>query len=462
MKLDKVIRGGTVFNAGATLGCDVGIRGEQIAALGVGLEADEIIDATGKYVFPGAIDGHVHLQLPFCGSTSSDDFDNGTKAAACGGVTTVIDFAIQGKGQALMAAVEARRAEADPFVAVDYALHVALTEWNDAVARQFREVVAYGIPTFKMFMIYKEQGWMADDAILYQGLELAAELGAQIGVHAESADLLELLIARYKARPDRKELGAMAHALSRPAVTEWEAVQRAVTWAEVTGGRLYVVHASTGRTADIMRDARQRGVNVYCETCPQYLLLDDSVFEGPRGHLYGTCPQIKKKEDSAGLWRGLADGSVQVLATDTCTFTSEQKAMWEGDFWRIPFGLPGVETLTTTTFTAGPAAGRFSINHWVKLVSENPAKLFGMYPRKGVIAPGSDADILIWDPERRVTLTPSVLQTNCDYSPFEGFETKGYPHQTYSRGRLVAERGRFVGEVGAGRFLKRETGPGIV
>ena len=461
MRYETVIRGGTVHNGSGSFRADVALDRGRIAALGFDLEGAEVFDATGKLVIPGVIDGHVHLQLPFGGTVSADDFENGTKAAACGGVTTVIDFAIPAKGQSIYAAVEARRAEADSKVAVDYGLHVALTEWNERVARELRETVDAGIPTFKMFMIYKEQGWMADDAILFQGLELARETGAQIGVHAESVDLLGLLIERYRQRPDRARLGATAHALSRPAVTEWEAVQRAIAWAEVTGGRLYIVHASTGRTAELVGAARRRGVDVYCETCPQYLLLDDSVFEGERGHLYATCPQIKKKEDSEGLWRGLADGSVQILATDTCTFTTEQKALWEGDFWKIPFGLPGVETLAPLTFTAGPGAGRFSVSHWVRLVSENPAKLFGMFPQKGIIAPGSDADVVVWDPDREVTITASALQTNCDWSPFEGFAAKGWPELTFSRGRLVARAGKFVGEVGAGRFVKRSPGPGI-
>lgn len=461
MKFEKVIKGGTIYNGGETLTADIGIDGGTITALGKNLEGAEIIDASGRKIFPGAIDGHVHLQLPFCGTVSADDFENGTKAAACGGVTTVIDFAIQAKGEPLMAAVEARRAEADPKVCVDYSLHVATTEWNERVASEFRQVVDYGIPTFKMFMIYKSQGWMADDSILYQGLELAAELGAQIGVHAESIGVLDLLIERYQNHPDREKLGAMAHTLSRPAITEWEAVQRAIAWAEETGGRLYVVHTSAGRSAELIGQARERGVNVYGETCPQYLLLDDSVFEGERGHLFGTCPQIKKKEDSAKLWEGLQKEWMHVLATDTCTFTTEQKAMWGGDFTKIPFGLPGVETLSPLTYTHGPGEGRLTINHWVKLVSENPAKLFGLYPRKGIIAPGADADIVVWDDDREVTITPEVLQTNCDFSPFEGFKTKGWPAMTFNRGRLVAKDGKFTGQVGAGEFLKRSTGPGI-
>jgi dihydropyrimidinase len=461
MKFEKVLRGGTVYNGDATVRADVALEGEAIAAVGLDLEGQTIIDVTGKKLFPGAIDGHVHLQLPFCGTVSADDFANGTKAAACGGVTTVIDFAIQTKGDRLEPAVAARRAEADPKVCVDYGLHVAITDWNDEVAREFRTIVDGGIPTFKMFMIYREQGWIADDATLFRGLELAAELGAQIGVHAESMDLLDLLITRYRNHPERQRLGATAHALSRPAVTEWEAVQRAIAWAEVTGGRLYVVHTSAGRSAELIGQARDRGVNVYGETCPQYLLLDDSVFAGDRGHLFATCPQIKKKEDSEKLWEGLAKGSMQVLATDTCTFTTEQKALWGGDFWKIPFGLPGVETMVPLTYTFGPGAGRFSINHWVKLVAENPAKLFGIYPKKGIIAPGADADIVVWDDERELVIAPSVLQTNCDFSPFEGTKVKGYPQMTFSRGELVSQDGKFVGHEGRGQYLKRSPGPGI-
>jgi dihydropyrimidinase len=208
-------------------------------------------------------------------------------------------------------------------------------------------------------------------------------------------------------------------------------------------------------------EARKRGVNVFCETCPQYLLLDESVFEGENGHLFATAPQIKTREDAEGLWKAVADGTVSVIATDTCTFDTKQKAMWEGDFRKIPLGMPGVENLLPLTFTHGPAAGKFSIRSWVKLISENPARIFGLYPRKGVIQPGADADILVWDPDREFTITPHALQTNCDWSPYDGWKTKGYPHWTFSRGELVATEGRFTGKPGHGRFVARHPSKGV-
>lgn len=458
MKFEKVIRGGTIYNGGGTLDADVGIEGEKITAVGVGLEGAEVIDASGKYVFPGGIDVHVHLQLPFGGTVSTDDFENGTKAAACGGVTTVMDFAMQEKGGSLVEAIEARKAEADGKVCVDYALHGSITDWNDRTAGEVRELVRSGVPTFKMFMIYREQGWMADDASLYQALEVSRETGAQIGVHAESIAILDLLMERLARDPGVESLGATGHVKARPGVVEWEAIQRALAWAEATGGRLYVVHTSTARGARLIDEARERGVEAYCETCPHYLLLDDSVFEKENGHWYATAPQIKKKADAKGLWDLIEEGKIHVLATDTCTFTTEQKALWKGDFRKIPLGMPGVETFLPLTFTRGPAVGNISANHWVRLVAENPARLFGIYPQKGVIQAGSDADILVWDPERVVTLVPEILQTNCDWSPYNGWKTTGYPHLTISRGQIIAERGKFTGKVGHGRFLKREPG----
>ncbi|MHC5038283.1 MAG: dihydropyrimidinase [Planctomycetota bacterium] len=461
MPCEKVIRGGVIYNGGETIRADIGIVGEKIAAVEEKVDGAEVIDASGKYVFPGGIDVHVHFQLPFGGTVSADDFKNGTKAAACGGVTTVMDFAMQVKGDSLVKAVEARKAEAEGKVCVDFSLHGSITDWNEGTASDMRELVDAGVPTFKMFMIYRDEGWMADDASLYQALELSKDLGAQIGVHAESAALLDLLMARLARDPERKRLGAVAHARARPGVVEWEAIQRALAWAEATGGRLYIVHTSTARGARLIDEARKRGVNAYCETCPQYLLLDESVFERKDGHRYATAPQIKTKEDARGLWEGLEEGFVHVIATDTCTFNAEQKALWKGDFRKIPLGLPGVENLIPLTFTYGPGEGRFSINHWVRLISENPAKIFGLYPQKGVIRAGGDADIVVWDPDRAFTITPDALQTNSDWSPYDGFTTKGYPHLTLSRGKVVAREGKFVGEVGHGRFLKRRPGGGL-
>jgi dihydropyrimidinase len=454
---DLVISGGTVVTATDKFEADVGVKDEKITAVGKDLKSGPgttVIDAKGKYVFPGGIDVHVHLQLPFSGTISADDFENGTKAAACGGVTTVLDFAIQQKESSIMDAVEARRAEADPNVCVDYGLHAAITDWNIRTQEEIKQVIEYGIPTFKMFMIYKNEGWMADDGMLFQALEETLKHGGHIGVHAESVDILDMLIERYAK--EKEKWGAYGHTLSRPCYTEEEAIIRAIKWAEATGGKLYIVHMSTGEGADAVRAGRARGVNVYAETCPQYLLLDDEVFKGENGHLYATCPQIKKPHDSERLWKGLVEGDVHIVATDTCTFTTEQKAAWNGDFRKIPFGMPGVETMVPLMFTEGVGKRGLSLNQFVALVSTNPAKLFGMYPEKGALEVGSDADILVFDPIRDVTIHASDLQTNCDWSPFEDWKLKGYPHVTISRGKVVAEKGKFVGEVGHGRFLKRK------
>jgi len=455
-ELDLIIKNGKVVTASDTYVADVGIKDRKIDSLGANLNlgsTTQVIDAKGKYIFPGGIDVHVHLQLPFSGTISADDFENGTKAAACGGVTTVLDFAIQTKGKSIMDAVEARRAEADPNVCVDYGLHAAITDWNETTQAEIKTVIDYGIPTFKMFMIYKNEGWLADDGMLFSALEETAKLGGHIGVHAESVDILDMLIERYAK--EKEKWGAYGHTLSRPSYTESEAIIRAIKWAEVTGGQLYIVHMSTGEGTDAVAAARERGVNVYAETCPQYLLLDDEVFKGENGHLYATCPQIKKPHDSERLWKGLADGDVQIIATDTCTFDTKQKAAWNGDFRKIPFGMPGVETMVPLMYTEGVGKRGFSVNQLVSLVSTNPAKLFGMYPQKGTIAIGSDADIVVFDPEKKVTLKAENLQTNCDWSPFEGWNLVGYPSVTISKGKVVAEDGKFVGEVGHGAFLKR-------
>lgn len=295
---------------------------------------------------------------------------------------------------------------------------------------------------------------MADDGILFQALEETKKNGGIIMVHAESAFVLDMLIERYRLQTSK--LGAWGHALSRPCFIEYEAIQRAITWAEVTGGRLYIVHMSTGEGADAVKAGQQRGVKVWAETCPQYLLLTDSVFKKKDGHLYATCPQIKKKHDQERLWKGLKDGEVGILATDTCTFTKKQKDMWEGDFTKIPYGLPGMETLVPAIYTSAVGKKKISLNRFVALTSTNPAKLFGLYPKKGTIAEGSDADIVIFNPDKKLTVDYKKLSTNCDWSPYQGMKLTGYPEVTISRGEVVAKDGKFVGKVGRGKFVPRK------
>lgn len=459
MSYDLVVKNGTVVTAQDTFKADIGIKNEKIVTLGEDLDSGgaQVIDARGRTVIPGGIDVHVHLQLPFCGTVSSDDFETGTKAAACGGVTTIIDYAMQGKHDNLMAGVEARMEEAEGKVCVDYSLHSGVTGYKrlkDPV-KEFKRLLNFGIPTHKMFMIYEKEGWQSDDGDLFSALSQVREIGATVCVHAESEKVMNLLVSRYI--PQKAKYGAYAHALSRPNFIEEEAVQRALKWAEVTGGHLYVVHLSTGEGARLFKEVHARGVNAHTETCPQYLLLQDDVFKNKRtGHLYATCPQVKKKNDSERLWKGLADGDICIVSTDTCTFTTKQKAMWKGDFTKIPFGMPGVETLLPSLYTYGFKAGRFSLNHFVSLISTNPAKLMGMYPGKGTIAPGSDADLCIIDPKSSRTINYKQLATNCDWSPFQGLRMWGFPEYTISRGEVVAKNGKFTGKVGRGKFVKRK------
>jgi dihydropyrimidinase len=450
---DLVIKGGTVVSSSGETRADVAIRGEQIAAMGFDLEGTETIDATGKLIFPGALDVHTHFQLPFCGTVSADDFLSGSQAAAVGGVTTFIDFAIQAKPASVMEAVAARRAEADPKVCVDYGLHAGITQWNQNRIVEIPEIIRAGLPTFKMFMIYRSQGWQSNDGDLYAALRETSKHGGMVGVHAENNDLIESL----QSEAVREELtGCYVHALTRPTVTESEAIARAIRLAAAADGRLYIFHMSTGEATDAVEEAILRGIDVHAETGPHYLLLDDELFKREDGHHYATCPPIRKPADQERLWEGLADGAIEVLATDTCTFNSEQKAMWQGDFRKIPFGMPGIELLVPLTYTHGVRGERFPLSRMIELLCENPAKLFGLWPRKGSLRVGSDADICIFDPELSVTISYKDLVTNCDYSPFEGISVTGWPVTTLLRGAVIVRDRRFVGRPGQGTFLARE------
>jgi len=453
MSYDIVIKGGLVASSKGTTRADVGINGEQIAALGLDLEGREVIDATGKLVLPGAIDVHNHFQLPFCGTVSADDFFTGSRAAAMGGVTTLLDFAIQARPQSVMEAIAARREEADPKVCIDYGLHAGITNWNSDRIAEIPKIIEAGLPTFKMFMIYKSQGWQSTDGDLFAALRETAKYGGMVGVHAESNDLIELLQDEFD--PSGVP-GCYSHALTRPTVTESEAISRAIQLAEAADGRLYIFHMSTGRATEIVWEAQNRGVDVHAETGPHYLLLDDELFKRDDGHHFATCPPIRKPEDQEMLWAGLAMNAVEVLATDTCTFNSEQKGMWEGDYKSIPFGMPGIETLLPLTYTYGVRDERFSLGKMIKLLCENPARLFGMYPQKGTISPGSDADVVVFDPDLQVTISPDMLATNCDYSPFDGVEVTGWPTYTLVRGNVIVRDRNFVGQAGYGKFVVRQ------
>ncbi len=459
MPYDLIIANGTVVSASGQEVADIAVRGEQIAAIGKGLaksgDATRIIDASGKYVIPGGIDVHVHLELPFCGTVSSDDWLTGTRAAARGGITTVIDFAIPFGQQSLDDAYHAWLERAKPKACIDYCFHMAITNW-DRHGPEMGKMVARGCPTFKEFMIYASEGWQADDRTIFNTLERVKQLGAMLLVHAESSRVLDELIARYHRPELMKQHGATLHAVTRPNFIEAEAIQRAIFWAEATGGRLYIVHMSTGEGADIVKAARARGVDVYAETCVQYLTLDDSVFARPDGHLFACCPQVKKPKDIERLWNGVNDGEVCVISTDTCTFNKAQKARWEGDWTKIPMGLPGLETLLPLVYTKGVLEKRMTLNRMVEKCCTNPAKIMGLYPRKGVLQTGSDADVTIIDPEKRFTVDHAIMETGADWNPYQGWSLAGFAQHTFCRGKQIVADYKCIGEKGWGQWLPRE------
>lgn len=453
--MDMIVQNGTIITAMDRYQADIGIHHGKVVTISEKLQPNSqttLINAQGKYVFPGIIDAHVHLQLNMAKTVSSDDFVNGTKAAACGGVTTIIDFSTQLKGQSLMESITKRCQEAEGKPCIDYSFHAGITDW-DLAKNEMDAAFATGVSSFKMFMAYRKRGLMSEDDALFSALEETKRRGGLIAVHAESATVLEFLVDRYHAQ--KEQYGILAHVFSRPDIIEIEAIERAIRWAELSGGTLYIVHTSTGGGAMAIRQGRERGVKVYGETCPQYLLLDDSVFRQPTGHLYTSCPQIKSEDNQKQLWACLQRGDFQVLATDHCPFTTAQKDLWQGDFTQLPFGLPGVETLLPLMYTACVHQKGISLHRLLSMLTYQPAKIYGLYPRKGTIAIGSDADLVIFDPDQQVKLDYHNLQTNCDYSPYQGMELHGMPVMTISRGQIVAKDSKFIGQVGHGQFIPR-------
>jgi dihydropyrimidinase len=457
MRFDTIVRGGNVVTPTDTSVTDIGIVGEKIAAIDFGLVADadtKVIDATDHHVIPGVLDVHVHLELPFCGTVSSDDYRSGTRAGARGGVTTLIDFAIPYAGDSLDDAANNWMKKAEGKALIDYTFHICITRWNEH-KDQIKGMVDRGFTTFKEFMIYESEGWQSDDRALFGTLEKMKEYGTMLLVHAESARVLDELIARSHTPELMKKYGAQLHAMTRPNFIEAEAIQRVVMWSEVTGGQLYIVHMSTAEGTEIVKAAQARGVPVIAETCAQYLVLNDDVFANEDGHLFACCPQLKKPADSARLWEGLTDGEVSVISTDTCTFTRDQKAMWEGDWTKIPMGMPGLETLLPVTYTHGVLDKKISLEEMVEKLSTNPAKIMGLYPRKGAIEIGSDADLAIIHPTETRKVSCDTMETNADWSPFDGWDLAGFARTTLSRGEVIVDNYKVVGKEGRGQWLSR-------
>ncbi|HUO33674.1 MAG TPA: dihydropyrimidinase [Candidatus Acidoferrum sp.] len=458
MRFDTVICGGTVVTATDTYPSDIGIAGGRITAIGSGLpveNAGRIIEAARRMVMPGGIDVHTHLDMPFGGTTSSDDFETGTVAAAFGGTTTLIDFAIQYKGQTLRHAFDTWMKKADGKAAIDYAFHCIITDLSGAQLDEMKKLTADGVPTFKLFMAYPGV-FMLDDASIFKTMRTAADVGAMICMHAENGGAIDVIV--QKALAEGKK-APKYHALTRPTTAEAEATSRAIALAEMAGAPVYIVHLSCNDALEKVREARDRGLRAYAETCPQYLYLslEDMDAPGFEGAKYVFTPPLREKWNQEKLWQGLAQDDLQVVSTDHCPFCfKEQKELGRDDFTKIPNGGPGIEHRVSLVYSGGVGGGRFSPNRFVQLVSTAPAKLFGLYPRKGTVAVGSDADLVIFDPQEEQVISAKTHHMRVDYSMFEGMRVKGVPKIVMSRGRVVVENGKFTGKAGAGEFLRRE------
>ncbi len=464
-----VIRGGTLITAAETFAADILVEGERIAAIGPHLavgEGVEVIDAAGKLVLPGGVDVHTHLELPMFGTVSSDDHYTGHKAAAFGGTTTAIDFISQDY-PSLQANVDAWHAKAGSKAAVDYSFHMNITHFDDEVARQIPGLLAEGITSLKVFTAYNNRLRLADGDI-FKVLRIARENGFLTMLHAENGDVIDLLVAEALAAG---HLSPPWHGRTRPAWGAVEAVLRASALSAQAGNApLYVVHMNAGGEVDQLAYARQHGLAVMGETCPQYLFFTEDDLARLDGAKWVCSPPVRTVPDQARLWEGLGDGTLQVIATDHCPFFYDGtrpiqyegqpvaipgKELGKDNFTRIPNGLPGIADRLPVMWTFGVGAGRLTANQFVALNCTNPAKIFGLYPRKGTLMPGADADIVIWDPEKHVHYGVAVAHQRTDYNLYEGWELTGYPQQVWLRGDLIVDGERWLGRAGMGRFLRR-------
>ena len=459
MKFDTIIAGGTLVTALGRTRADLGIRGEKIAAVGLNLAqgngSAHVIDAKGRYVIPAGVDVHVHLDLPFMSSKSADDYDSGTRAAARGGITTVIDFAIPYGQETMNQAVDNWFKKAEGIACVDYSFHGTITDYKRHLP-EMPSLIERGIPTAKEFMIYANMGWQSHDDGIFAALEEFRRLGAMLMIHAESAKVLDLMMARVDNAKDKKKYGARLHTLTRPHFVETEAIQRAITWCAITGGKLFIVHMSTGLGADLVQEAQAQGVPVLAETCAQYLVLDDSVFERPDGHLFACQPQVKTKADQQRLWQGLRENTVCNVSTDTCTFTTKQKAIWKGDYTKIPMGMPGLETMIPLVYTHGVLKRRLTLEQLVQKCCTDPAKVMGLYPKKGSLDVGTDADLAILHPTKKTKVDWHRMESKADWSPYQGWDLAGFSETTLCRGKVVVDNYKFVGAIGHGQFVPRK------
>ncbi len=447
--MDLLIKNGIVVNGSERFKADISVKDGKIVQIGADLapsDGAKVVDAAGKLVLPGAIDAHTHLAMPFGGTISSDDYFAGTRAAACGGTTTVFDFVLQDFGETMVDAVKRRDKMCAPVAAVDYSYHVAVKDVSGDLLNSIEDAVKFGVPSFKVFMVYD---FGVTDGVFYKVLKKAKECGALIGVHAENNEMVNTLTAQYLSEG---KTSAWYHYMSRPEFVEAEADIRAIQWAKALDAPLYIVHLANKEGVKAVTAAKDEGYKIYAETCPQYLEFTCDVYKREDGRNFVCSPPMKGEESRQALWEAIRRGDIDTIATDHCPFQSYEKDWGKDDFTKIPNGCAGIENMYPYMLSAA-GEGKITYEKAVEICSENPAKIFGCRD-KGSIAVGKDADIVIYDPETEFTITNDKMHSDCDHTIWEGVKLKGYPEQTYSRGRLVYDKGEFVGESGWGRFVK--------
>lgn len=445
-----IIKNGTLVTATEMIKADIAVRDGKIVAISSDLShlsCENIVDASGKLILPGAIDVHTHLAMPFGGTISADGYYAGTRAAACGGTTTVFDFILQDFGETMLDAVKRRDALCAPEAAVDYAFHIGIKDTKDELIATMADAVDYGVPTFKAFMVYD---FGVSDGALYKLLEKSKEIGAMISVHAENNEMVNHLTEKFISEG---KTDAWYHYMSRPEFVEAEADERAISWAKELNVPLYIVHLANKRGVEAVTQARDEGYQIYAETCPQYLYFTNEVYKRPDGRNFVCSPPIKGEESQKALWDAIKRGEISTIATDHCPFQQSEKDWGKDDFRKIPNGCAGVENMYPYMLSVANS-GEISFNRVVEMCSTNPAKIFGC-TEKGSLAVGKDADIVIYDPEKDYTISVNNMHSDYDHTIWEGVTLHGYPVQTYSRGRLVYDNGAFVGEKGWGQFIKR-------
>lgn len=455
-----LIANGTIVTAEGSYEADVLVDGETIAQIGrnlaaAGVTADETIDATGRYVIPGAIDVHTHMELPFGGTFAKDTFETGTRAAAFGGTTCIVDFAVQPRGGSLREGLDTWHAKAEGNAVVDYGFHMIMSDVNDATLAEMDQLVREGVPDFKLFTAYPGV-FYSDDGAIFRAMQQTAKNGGLIMMHAENGLAIDVVAAQYA---ESGKTDPYYHGVVRYPIFEGEATNRVIRLAEAAGVPVYIVHLSARDALNEVRAARDRGAMAFAETCPQYLFLSlDDLGNGFEGAKFVCSPPLRPKDHQEDLWTGLIKDDLQVVSTDHCPFDFHgQKELGRGDFRKIPNGLPGVEERVDLMHDGGVVAGRITRERWVELISTAPAKLFGMYPRKGAVAVGSDADLVVYDPNAKHVLSAATHHMAVDYSCYEGREVQGIAETVLSRGTVVVRNREWVGPKGHGRFVKRGT-----